>query len=252
MGTIKSTIGNKLANFLNKPRGFYKRRSAIDEGELRNILNPGDVLLVEGDTRFSAAIKFMTQSTWSHVCLVIDKPSESSSAEEKCVLLEADIIEGVVTVPLSTYSTYNLRICRPVNITQDDTNKIIEFAIKKIGYQYDLKNIFDLMKYFLPLSLFDRYREGFMKFGEGDPTKAICSSLIAEAFQSVKYPILPRFGIQCEKDPNSMSDEEILCARHHSHFSPRDFDLSPYFRIVKPTIESNFDYKKLKWQSADE
>jgi hypothetical protein len=41
--------------------------------------------------------------------------------------------------------------------------------------------------------------------------------------------------------------EEILHIRHHSLYTPRDFDLSPYFRIVKPTIEANFDYHALSW-----
>ena len=45
------------------------------------------------------------------------------------------------------------------------------------------------------------------------------------------------------------SREEILHIRHHSLFTPRDFDLSPYFRVVKPTLEYGFDYKRLKWES---
>jgi hypothetical protein len=27
----------------------------------------------------------------------------------------------------------------------------------------------------------------------------------------------------------------------------RDFDLSPYFRIVKPTLEYGFDYRAVTW-----
>ena len=37
--------------------------------------------------------------------------------------------------------------------------------------------------------------------------------------------------------------------RHHSLFTPRDFDVSPYFNIVKPTIEKRPDYKQFEWQS---
>ena len=43
---------------------------------------------------------------------------------------------------------------------------------------------------------------------------------------------------------------EILHIRHYSLFTPRDFDLSPYFRIVKPTIEFGFDYKQIEWGPA--
>jgi hypothetical protein len=28
---------------------------------------------------------------------------------------------------------------------------------------------------------------------------------------------------------------------------PRDFDISPYFEVVKPTIELGFDYTTLHW-----
>ena len=34
--------------------------------------------------------------------------------------------------------------------------------------------------------------------------------------------------------------------------TPRDFDLSPYFEIVKPTLEYGFDYKRLEWASNRE
>jgi hypothetical protein len=35
--------------------------------------------------------------------------------------------------------------------------------------------------------------------------------------------------------------------RHHSLFAPRDFDVSPYFQMIKPTIEAGFDFRALKW-----
>ena len=43
---------------------------------------------------------------------------------------------------------------------------------------------------------------------------------------------------------------EILHIRHHSLYAPRDFDLSPYFEIVKPTLEAGFDYRRLRWADA--
>ena len=39
--------------------------------------------------------------------------------------------------------------------------------------------------------------------------------------------------------------------RHFSHYVPRDFDLSPYFRVVKPTLELGFDFHKLNWREKD-
>ncbi|HEY6130979.1 MAG TPA: hypothetical protein VIV27_03125, partial [Halioglobus sp.] len=42
-------------------------------------------------------------------------------------------------------------------------------------------------------------------------------------------------------------DSVLLESKNFSHFTPRDFDLSPYFEIVKPTIRDHFDYKKILW-----
>ena len=80
--------------------------------------------------------------------------------------------------------------------------------------------------------------------------------LIAQAFQSVHYPILP--GVDHVHDPDSpvkdpQQQKEILRIRHHSLFAPRDFDISPYFSIVKPTVEAGFDYRQVPWaRPADE
>jgi hypothetical protein len=39
--------------------------------------------------------------------------------------------------------------------------------------------------------------------------------------------------------------------RHHSLFTPRDFDISPFFEVVKPTIAKDFDYHKITWAQED-
>ncbi len=88
----------------------------------------------------------------------------------------------------------------------------------------------------------------------GRADRAICSSLIAQAFQSVRYPILPRYGAELPvpgqvADPHAQPLEgDILRIRHSTHFVPRDFDLSPYFAVIKPTLEQEFDYRDLQWK----
>jgi hypothetical protein len=99
-----------------------------------------------------------------------------------------------------------------------------------------------------------RWRRRLIAFGSGDPTRAICSSLIAEAFHQINYPILPEITLA----PGRASAQspymrhEILHIRHHSLYTPRDFDLSPYFQIVKPTLAFGFDYKSLVWTGPQE
>jgi len=44
--------------------------------------------------------------------------------------------------------------------------------------------------------------------------------------------------------------DEILHVRHHSLYVPRDFDVSPYFGIIKPTLADDFDHRRLNWGEA--
>jgi hypothetical protein len=121
----------------------------------------------------------------------------------------------------------------------------------RIGLHYDMKNVFDLMRYLLPTPPVPvRFRRRMIALGSGDPTRAICSTLIAQAFQQVRYPILPRIESIKKRDQggrSSYSRSEILHIRHFSLFTPRDFDLSPFFAVIKPTIHFGFDYRKLVW-----
>jgi len=59
----------------------------------------------------------------------------------------------------------------------------------------------------------------------------------------VRYPILPKVTLL----ENEQAREEILEIRHSSLYAPRDFDISPYFAVVKPTIAKGFDYKSMAW-----
>ena len=161
--------------------------------------------------------------------------------------MEADLVNGVCRVPLTKYDGYNVRICRPINITEEDKRALINFAIERIGHQYDSKNIFDLMRYLIATPpVPSRYRRSLIAFGSGDPTKAICSTLVAQSFQSIKYPILPR-ELTLQEKKHFYIDELVMQKRHYSHFTPRDFDLSPYFQIIKPTISNDFKYQDIKW-----
>jgi hypothetical protein len=40
---------------------------------------------------------------------------------------------------------------------------------------------------------------------------------------------------------------EILHVRNSALYVPRDFDISPYFAVVKPTIAMGFDFHEFDW-----
>jgi len=113
-----------------------------------------------------------------------------------------------------------------------------------------MRNVIDLLRYLLPEPpIPPRCRRRMIALGSAEPTRAICSTLIADAFGRVRYPILPRVERResATRGVTRFQRSEILHIRHHSLFAPRDFDLSPYFAVVKPTIERGFDYKTMVW-----
>lgn len=248
---IGRKLGEILARFLEKPSPNYHPFSITAAEKLRSCLKPGDVLLVEGNQRISIAIKYLTQSTWSHAALYVgDRLGIPNDGSEPNCLIEALATGGVVAAPLSKYSHFNTRICRPVGLSDSDCQNILDFAVGSLGHQYDLKNFIDLARYLLPIPPVPvSWRRRMLALGSGDPTRAICSTLIAQAFERVQYPILPIITTKRMRSDSRTGyiEKEILHIRHHSLFTPRDFDVSPYFRIIKPTIEMGFEYKKITW-----
>jgi hypothetical protein len=237
-------VGRLIARYLQRPVRGYAPFTPSDPDALRQSLLPGDVLLVEGNNHIAGVIKYLTQSTWSHSALYVGPIEGRVSAEdEPHVLIEANVGEGVVSAPLSKYFRFHTRICRPVGLTEADCATVCAYAVARVGFAYDLKNIIDLMRYLFPLPLPQRRRRRMIALGSGDPSRLICSALIADAFTAVRYPILPKITLA----RSIQAVEEILEIRHSSLYCPRDFDISPYFNVVKPTIRQGFNYKALQW-----
>lgn len=246
-------LGNALARYLSTPRPSAQTGIPSDPRRLAQCLQPCDVMLVEGSTRFSAAIKYLTQSTWSHATLYVG-PQLGGVDEDghPHLFVEADIVKGVCKRSLHHYQSYHTRICRARHLSEADRIRIVGEVTGRIGHQYDMKNVLDLARYLLPTPpVPQRWRRQMIALGSGDPTRAICSSLIAEAFQNVGYPVLPIVTQALAQDTarRRAAVREIFQIRHHSLYAPRDFDVSPYFEIVKPTLARGFDYRRIEWEA---
>jgi hypothetical protein len=242
-------LGRALARYLTRPLGTAQVATSAPE-QLAQALRPGDVLLVDGATRISVAIKYLTQSTWSHAALYVGaQPQLPPRDGETVSLVEADLVEGVRAMPLAHYVDLHTRICRPVGLDRDDVRRLTEFVLARLGHRYDLKNVVDLARYLIrtpPVPT--RWRRRMIALGSGDPTRAICSTLIAQAFQAIGYPILPEITLDKLDDPECNNCyRELLHIRHHSLFAPRDFDVSPFFAVVKPRLAAGFDHRALAW-----
>jgi len=276
---LRRKVIELVVRLLTKPLKQYVLKIPNDLAKLERYIRGGDVVLVEGNERISEVIKYLTQSSWSHAALYVgDAPLrrdpelrkrlvDEYGDEAKHLLVEALVERGVVLTPLSKYRDFNIRICRPYNLARGDMLQVIDEALSNVGKTYDLRNIFDLARYFLPVTLVPRrFRRKALRFGSGEPTHVICSSMIADCFHRVKFPIVPNFKELpvLEQQPEDWRRLRRLFARRDGRqfgvlqmvsptlITPRDFDLSPYFQVVKFNIieDLKFDYRILVW--ADE
>lgn len=250
MNALLRRAGGALARYLSSPVSSYRPLATSPFAQVDAALRCGDVLLVEGDTRIAGAIKYLTQSTWSHAALCLGRGTFGGGEFDCNALIEADLVEGVRMVPASRYAEHHTRICRPVGLSRDELATMVRLALARLGHQYDLKNVIDLARYLLPTPpVPTRMRRRLLVLGSGEPTRAICSTFIAQLFQAVRYPILPEVVRRPDDACNTCYDE-LLRVRHHSLFAPRDFDVSPYFAIVKPAI-ADFDFHALQWHAPE-
>jgi len=249
--TLLDKIGAMIAGRITAQSSGYEPYTPSDPDSLFAALQPGDILLVEGNQKVSAAIKYLTQSTWSHAALYVGDalPPDGNGPRDR--LIEVNLGEGCVARPLEKYRTYNTRICRPVGLTEEERKQVVEYMITRLGTAYDTHNIIDMARYLVPVvPVPTRWRRKMIAFGSGDPTRAICSTLIAQAFQSIRYPILPsvkRLEDCLDDDCETYAVGEVYHIRHHSLFAPRDFDVSPYFKIIKPTLSTHFNFRDMIW-----
>jgi hypothetical protein len=280
LGNIRRGVVRFGLKLLTKPLKQVTPQVPNDMVRLKRYIRKGDVVLVEGNERISECIKYLTQSSWSHAVIYVgDEPLrrdplvreqllDQFGEEARHLIVEALPEEGVVLAPLQKYRDFNIRVCRPFNLSRADCAAVLDEVLSNVGYRYDFKNIFDLARYFLPVHLIPRrFRRTALEFGSAEPTHVICSSMIANAFRKVKFPIVPQF-----KEP-PLADEEqaglvrlirrpaagarrfgVLQLVPTAFITPRDFDLSPYFEVIKFNLieDIKFDYRKIIWADEEE
>jgi len=273
---LRRKVIGLAVRLLTKPLRQYVLKIPNDLAKMERYIRKGDVVLVEGNERISEVIKYLTQSSWSHAALYVgDEPLkrdpelrkrllEQFGDDANHLLVEALVERGVVLTPLSKYRDFNIRICRPYNLAREDMHQVVNEALSKVGNVYDLKNILDLARYFLPVSLVPRrFRRKALRFGSSEPTHVICSSMIADCFYRVKFPVVPHFKelpLLEDKHEERPRLRRLFARPDHRRFgvfqtvsptliTPRDFDLSPYFEVIKFNIieDLKFDYRKLIW-----
>lgn len=228
-----------------------------DFERIRYEVRPCDVLLIEGRSRVSDVIKMITQSTWSHAALYLGRIHDIEDPElrntlselfpyspDTQLIVESELGLGTVVRDLASYKQDHIRICRPRGISHKDCQQMIHYAISQLGKEYDVRQILDLARFLFPWWIMPRrWRSSLFQHNAGKATKTVCSTMIAEAFGFIQFPILPLVKKSGDQGIQLFRRNPKLC-------TPRDFDYSPYFEIIKyPFMDfsDHANYRLLPW-----
>jgi Permuted papain-like amidase enzyme, YaeF/YiiX, C92 family len=236
-----------------------RRTYLCDFERIRYELRAGDVLLIEGRNRASTLIRKITRSPWSHAALYIGRMYDIDDSElrqkirqhfegpsDSQLLIESLIGKGTILTPLSYYRHDNIRICRPQGLSRKDAQTIIGYTISRLGGKYNIRHVFDLARFLLPWGYFRRWHSFLFDHKPSQAIYDICSSMIADAFHSVRFPVLPII-----KQDNE--DGLELVQRNPRLYTPSDFDYSPYFDIIKYpffALSTQRPYSHLPWKEG--
>ena len=232
--------------------------SPINFEHLLGEVRMGDVLLVEGRTRVAHAVRGITNSIWTHSALVIgtlDKIRDPALRSVACSYLRDDereaplIVEselgcGTTVSSILRYRDHHLRLCRPQGLSYTDARRVSTYALLHLGAGYNVRQILDLARFLVPwwAVLPRRWHSSLFEHNSQDPTRLICSTMIANAFNRIRFPVVP-LVVQNE-------GRFSMLQRNPRLITPRDFDHSPYFSIIKYPLLGEDDiefYKKLPW-----
>lgn len=256
MRKFRNWLWKKVTHFLTS----NTHESEIEPSNferLRYEIRPCDVLLVEGRSRVSEIIKTITLSHWTHSALYIgrlhdiDDPAIRELIKQhypadpnEQLVLEALLGQGTVITPLSDYQNDNLRICRPNGVSRRDSQAIIAYCARKLGTDYDVRQLLDLARFLFPYGLLPRrWRSSLFEQNAGEAAETVCSTMLADAFASVRFPILPVIK-------RSSNGNLLLHSGNSKLITPRDFDYSPYFDIIKYPVFGTGElevYRRMPW-----
>ena len=222
---------------------------ATDPEHVLGSIRAGDVVLVAGRTRMSRFIRFLSGSPWTHVALCVGRLEEytqnadpalrhptlrhliaraSHGDPKEPVLIEALLGRGTVLTPLRRYRAHAVKICRPSNLSEQQVGRVIRFAVRHLGFDYDLRQILDLVRLAVPLPSFARrWRSTLFDPDYVASRRCICSTLLVQSFTSVAHPVVAVAA------PHGNAAYKASLETNPRLATPRDFDGSPYFEYLE-------------------
>jgi hypothetical protein len=212
---FRARLIHRLVLFLAQPVRQYTSVDAADLHALTMVLRHGDVVLASGRTRAAALVRRLTGSCWAHAAMYVGPLEEGP--DPRCIV-EADIAEGVRAVPLTEFRGQRVLVLRPTGLAPEDRYRLAQWILTHIGDRYDLVHAWALAKTLLHLPLPLRVPPV-----SESATRFICSSLLAQAFLLVGYPIAP-----------AHVRVRVASAPDLRYVTPRDFASASGFEVIGP------------------
>ena len=209
----RARLIDRLVLYLAQPVRRYSAEETADLHSLAATLQRGDVILASGGTRAAALVRRFTGSSWAHVAMYVGPLDDG--AEPRCIV-EADIAAGVRAVPLSEFRGQRVLVLRPTALGGEDRCRLSDWVLARVGHRYDLAHAWALTKTLLRLPLPLRVPPV-----SESATRFICSSLLAQAFMLVGYPIAP-----------AHVRARDASAPDHRYVTPRDFESASGFEVI--------------------
>jgi hypothetical protein len=227
LGRLRDGAMRALALYLVQPARSGSIESSADPCSLAAVLDCGDVLLTDGNTRCAALVRRLSGSRWSHVSIYVG-PLEAAS-DPLCVV-EADVAAGVRSIRLSELNARRVRVLRPIALSDQEKLHLAEWVVGRIGSDYDVAHAWSLARRAVARRL-PVLRRSHRNVMAKSATRFICSTLVARAFILVGYPILPldmpgSHGGPCD----------------HVNVTPADFEAASVFTVVWPPGEAQWPH----------
>ena len=203
-------------------------------------LQPCDVLLVDGDSPLDRRMKVLTGGRFSRVLLYIGRPHEVADPALRALLadylpcgpdtqlvLDASLERGLWVRDLSNLHGLHLRVCRAQNLSPEECQDALRFAISRLGAgtQHGWSTL--ALLWLLPWrALTGRLRRRLLNRWANDLLRAIAGATAGEAFAFIQFPVHPLVK-------QADGDTARLLRLQPRVFHAADFDHSPYFDIIK-------------------
>ena len=209
-----------------------------DPATQRSRLQPGDVLLVSGDSALDRRLKSLTGSRFSRAALYIGRPHDVADPALRSLLadylpcepdtqlvLDACLERGLRVRHLTQLDGLSLRVCRAQNLSEQERQDALRFAISRLSAGTRCSWSALLLLWLVPWRRLGRCRGRLFNRWANDLLCVITGSVIGEAFAFIQYPVHPLVK-------ESSAGTRLLRLQPRV-FHAADFDQSPYFDIIK-------------------